>query len=230
MNFCIRRYCIYTSSVLVQLDLAEDVICCESNPSKPVWPLVCGNTMLATSYSSNFTTFKKRAGRIGSCGGFLLRSTLSTDSAAAVVAYSLSIAFHIARFVVTLIHVSLLFFSFPFVSSVSSGLKKSFVSSSHLFFGLPTGLFVCYLVLRPGFHFAFFVHRVTMQFPSSSATSFFCACQNSMRFFAVFILSTAIAVLLFTKQSNLLHQFQLCPSLHRYFPRRKCRCLGRNRC
>ena len=37
-------------------------------------------------------------------------------------------------FFATLIHVSLFFVSFPFVSSVSSGLRKSFISSSHHFF------------------------------------------------------------------------------------------------
>ena len=41
----------------------------------------------------------------------------------------------------TFIQVSLFVISLPFVSSVSSGLRKSFISSSHLFFGLPTGLF-----------------------------------------------------------------------------------------
>ena len=51
-------------------------------------------------------------------------------------------------------------FHFPFVVLVSSGSRNSIISSSHLFFGLPTGLFVWYLVLRPGFHFtAFLVHR-----------------------------------------------------------------------
>ena len=60
----------------------------------------------------------------------------------------------------TLIHVSSFFISFPFVVSVSSHLRNSLISSSHLLFGLPTNLFVWYLVLRPGFHFAaFFVHR-----------------------------------------------------------------------
>ena len=63
-------------------------------------------------------------------------------------------------FLPLLIHVSLFFISLPFVVSVSSGLRNSLISSSHLFFGLPTSLFAWYLVLRPGFHFAaFFVHR-----------------------------------------------------------------------
>ena len=53
-----------------------------------------------------------------------------------------------------LIHVSLFFISLPFISSVSSGLRNSLISSSHLFFGLPTGLYVWCLMLRPGFHSA----------------------------------------------------------------------------
>ena len=39
-----------------------------------------------------------------------------------------------------LIHVSLFFISLPFVVSVSSGLRNSLISSSHLFFGLPVAL------------------------------------------------------------------------------------------
>ena len=47
-----------------------------------------------------------------------------------------------------------------FVASVSSSLRKSFISSSHLFLTLPTGVHVWCLVLRPGFHSAaFFPHR-----------------------------------------------------------------------
>ena len=87
-------------------------------------------------------------------------------------------------FCATLIHVSLFFISFPFVSSVSSGLRKSFISTPHLLFGLPTGLFVWCLVLRPGFHFApFFAHRSSgndWQFSLPIAISFFCAFQSSM--------------------------------------------------
>ena len=43
--------------------------------------------MLATSSSSNFTPFRQRAGRIGSCGGFSLCVALSTDNAACVVVF-----------------------------------------------------------------------------------------------------------------------------------------------
>ena len=48
------------------------------------------------------------------------------------------------------------FTSLPFVAFVSSGLKKSFTSSSHLFFSLPTALHVLILVLHPGFQFSSF--------------------------------------------------------------------------
>ena len=50
--------------------------------------------------------------------------------------------------------------SLPFVASVSSGLKKSFPSFSHLFLSLPAALHVLILVLHPGFHSAaFLTHR-----------------------------------------------------------------------
>ena len=42
--------------------------------------------------------------------------------------------------------------SLPFASFVSSGLKNSLMSSSHLFLGLPTDQFVSILLSRPGFH------------------------------------------------------------------------------
>ena len=50
----------------------------------------------------------------------------------------------------TLIHVSLFFISLPFISSVSSGLRNSLISSSHLLVGLRTGLYVWSLMLRRG--------------------------------------------------------------------------------
>ena len=47
-----------------------------------------------------------------------------------------------------------------FVASVSSSLKKSFISSSHLCLSLTIGVHVWCLVLRSGFHSAaFFPHR-----------------------------------------------------------------------
>ena len=63
---------------------------------------------------------------------FSLRSALSTDIAAEVVAYALSIAFQLLRFFCTFIRVSLFFISFPFAVPASSGLKNSLISSSHL--------------------------------------------------------------------------------------------------
>ena len=118
----------------------------------------------------------------------------------AVVAYSLSIAFHLSRFWATLIHVSLFFISLPSISSVSYGLRNSLISSSHLFFGLPTGLYVWCLMLRLGFHsVAFFAHR------SSGSDTILIAKRHSILLcaaiqhgiLAAFILSTAVAVLLF---------------------------------
>ena len=87
--------------------------------------------MLAISSSANFSPFRCRAGRVGSCGEFSLRSTLSTDLSSAVLAN------HLSRFFATLIHVLLFFISFPVVVSTSSGLRHSLISSSHLLFGLP---------------------------------------------------------------------------------------------
>ena len=56
------------------------------------------DVMLATSSSPNFTPFRYRASRIGSCGGFSLRSTQSTDLSSAVLAYSLSNIIHCSVF------------------------------------------------------------------------------------------------------------------------------------
>ena len=89
---------------------------------------------------------------------------------------------------------SLFFFSFPFVVSVSSSF------SSHLFFGLFISMSVWCLVLRPGFHFAaFFVHRSSNCDATLIAKRHFILLCVSIQhgIFAVFILSTAISVLLF---------------------------------
>ena len=108
--------------------------------------------------------------------------------------------FHLSRFLATRIHVSLFFVSLPFISSVSSGLSNSLISSSHLFFGLPTSLYVWCLMLKPGFHSAaFFAHR------SSGSDAILirrhiillCVCQIQHGILPAFILSTAVAVLLF---------------------------------
>ena len=93
------------------------------------------------------------------------------------------------------------FISFPFVVSVSSGLRNSLISSSLLFFGLPTGLFVWYLVLRPGFHVAaFFLHSSSGGDAILTARRHFILLCDSIQhgILAVFILSMAIAVVLFT--------------------------------
>ena len=97
--------------------------------------------------------------------------------------------------------VVVLYFIAFFVSPVSSGLrKKSFNAPSHIFFGLPTGLFVRCLVQRQKFHSVpFFSHR------SSGSDAILIAkrhvilvcvsIQHGMQ--AAFILSIAIAMLLF---------------------------------
>ena len=69
-------------------------------------------------------------------------------------------SFHLSTCFATCFQVWLFFTSLPFVASVSSGLKKSFTSSSHLFLSLFTALHVLILVLNPGFHSAaFLTHR-----------------------------------------------------------------------
>ena len=71
-------------------------------------------------------------------------------------AHSSSFSFHLSPCFATCIHLLLFFTLLPFVASVSSGLKKSFTSSSHLFLSLPTALHVLILVLNPGFQFSSF--------------------------------------------------------------------------
>ena len=83
---------------------------------------------------------------------------------------------------------------------VSSGLRKSFNSSSHLFSGLSTGLFVWCLVLRLGFHVAaVFAHRSFGSDAILVAKRHFTLLCVSIQhgILAAFFLSTAIAVLLF---------------------------------
>ena len=66
--------------------------------------------------------------------------------------------------------------------------------------GLPTGLFVWCLVLRPGFHFAaFFAHRSSASDSILIAKRHFILLCVSIQHWilAAFILSTAIVVLLF---------------------------------
>ena len=71
--------------------------------------------------------------------------------------------------------------SFPLDSSVSSVFKNSLISSSHPFFGLPTGLLVLTLLSRPGFHSDIFltsVHQGELPFSSPFSTSSFSVFQS----------------------------------------------------
>ena len=106
--------------------------------------------------------------------------------------------------------------SLPFVVSVSSGLRKSLISSSHLFVGLPTALHVFILVLRPGFHLQLFHSSVCFD----PAWDFGCI-HPFFRF-------NCASFLVFNPV--LLAQFLRCRSLHLYRLRRRRRCLGRNPC
>ena len=75
-------------------------------------------------------------------------------------ANSSSFSFHLSPCSSACIQVWSFFTSLPFVASVSSGLKKTFTSSSHLFLSLPPALHVLISVLNPGFHSAaFLAHR-----------------------------------------------------------------------
>ena len=91
--------------------------------------------------------------------------------------------FHLSRLFATLIHVSLFFISLLSSLSVSSGLRKSFISSFHLFFW-SSHWCVC-LVLGAGSILLLslpIVHLVAMQFSFPSAMPFFCVFQSSMGF------------------------------------------------
>ena len=86
------------------------------------------------------------------------------------------------------------FMSLPFVA------RKSFISSSHLFVGLPTALHVLILVLWPGFHSAAFLAHVS--FGSDviliANRHFILLCVSIQHgILAAFIRSSASAVLLF---------------------------------
>ena len=79
---------------------------------------------------------------------------------AAFCVNSSSFIFHISCFFACNINVSFLFGRFLLPLQFPLGLKKSLISSSHLFLGLPSGLFVLMSVLRPGFHSDVFLdHR-----------------------------------------------------------------------
>ena len=96
---------------------------------------------------------------------------------------SSSVSFYLSFCFVAQNHVSLFLMWLPFNASVSSGLRKSLISSCHLFFGLPTALHVLILVLRPGFHAAAFlpiILLVAMLFSSPISTSFFYVFRSNM--------------------------------------------------
>ena len=122
--------------------------------SESVWSLVSGYAMFTTS-SSNFTPFKLRAGRTGSCAGRLLLCTLVNRCCGCrLCAFtfhcfpSVSIFDHFDPCVVVLYFVAFHLFSFLWLEEFIG-----FVSSN-LFFGLPTCLYVWCSMLRPGFHSA----------------------------------------------------------------------------
>ena len=146
---------------------------------------------------------------------------LSTDAAASVVVYLLSTAFHLSRFLATLIHVSLFFVSLSFISSVSSGLRNSLISSSHLFFGLPTGLYVWCLMLRPGSILPLslpIVHLEATQLSLPNAISSFCVFQSGMGFWTLSSIQWVSLCFFSCIQSILPLQLQLRQSLHRCLP------------
>ena len=125
-------------------------------------------------------------------------------------ANSSSFSFHLSPCFATSIQVWLFFRSLPFVACVSSGLKKSFTSSSHLFLSLPTALHVLIFVLNPGFHpAAFLTHR------SSGGDAILIA----NRHFILLCISIEHGILAPLIQS-------LCLSLLQ----KRSRYLGRNRC
>ena len=120
------------------------------------------------------------------CSPHLLLCTLSADPAAAVVAYSLSIAFHLSGFLAT-------------------GLRNSLVSSPHLLFGLPASLYVWCLILRRGFQSAAFF-----------AISFFCVLQSSIRSWLLSSFQWLSRCFFSRIKTIFPLHFQLCPFLHRY--------------
>ena len=87
-----------------------------------------------------------------------------------------------------------------FLFCLSNFLKKSWISSSHLFLGLPTGLFVLMSVVRLGFDSdAFLDHRSSGRGTILIANLHFIFLCVSIQhgIFAAFICSSASFVLLF---------------------------------
>ena len=118
------------------------------------------------------------------------------------------------------IHVSQFFKSFPLDSSDSSCLKKSLISSSHLFLGLPTDLFVLTLLMRPGsirLPFLTIVLRLKMQFTSHFSISSFCVLRSNKE---LLLTSFALRLLLCFSWNNwsiLPHRFQFFHVFFRIF-------------
>ena len=84
-------------------------------------------------------------------------------------------------------------------SSVLSDLRKSLISSSNLFLGLPTALQVLYFMLSSGFHPAAFAAHLSSGHDAILIASlhFILLCALIQRWmFTVFIRSTASSVLL----------------------------------
>ena len=143
-------------------------------------------------------------------------------------------SFHLSFCFAAQIQLSLCLTSLPFVASVSSDLRKSLISYSHLFF------WSLYSSVRFDFAaeswipcccFSYpFVLLVAMLFTSPIATSFFCAFRSNMEswLYSCFLLPQ-LCFLLCT-HSNLLVQVQLCQSLYLSLWQRRRRYLGRNRC
>ena len=129
---------------------------------------------------------------------------------------------------------SLFLILLPFGASVSSGLGKLLISSSHLFFGLPTALHVLIFGAEARTPFCCFpcpiVPLVSTLFSSPVATSFFCVFQSKTGFglsSSVLLLRLCFSLSI---RSILLFQFLLCQFLHLCHSPRRSRCLGRNLC
>ena len=104
--------------------------------------------------------------------------------------------------------------------------------SSHLFFGLPTGLFVWYLVLRPGFYYAaFFVHSSSGSDPILTARRhYILLCVSTQHgILASCILSMAIAVLFLCSTHSSASSITNV-SIHMSLSSRRRQCLGSNVC
>ena len=129
-------------------------------------------------------------------------------------------------------HVSLFFRSLPMDSEISSVFMKSLISSSHLFRGLPTDLFVLMQLSRSGSHSAVLLdHRSSGRGALLFAIlHFFLLCSIKQGMFAFFIYSLLPLCFFICVQSNLHLQFPFCRFLRGYLPRKKHHCLGHILC